>query len=80
MFSPWDAFTFNEVHLFLAAEMSTTRWMESSPDSFNISNQNGGLRIGKGVNEEKGVVRRRWIKRRKGTEFLKLEFRKGKEF
>ena len=24
--------------------------------------------------------RRRWIKRRKGTEFLKLEFRKGKEF
>ena len=31
-----------------------------------------------GVNEEKG--RRRWIKRRKGTEFLKLEFRKGKEF
>ena len=48
VFSPWDAFTFNEVHLFLAAEMSTTRWMESSPDSFNISNQNGVLRMGNG--------------------------------
>ena len=46
--SPWDAFTFNEVHLFLAAEMSTTRWMESSPDSFNISNKNGVLRMGNG--------------------------------